>query len=193
MGTWGLQALRKELQVHRLGRQARPRVRGAQAPPGTTGPGDADAGRDRWGPQSAAARSPRAAAPEHDFRGQHGRTKASVSLHVGTVSLDKAGRDLPHCAAWPVFAGSETGQVPSPSSPACPPPTCRTHVHGRAVWPHVVGGAARCISANHWAFLKLGKWQVGREVRGLFCVKGHIVSISFLTESLATVGTRKRP
>lgn len=132
------------------------------APPGTTGPGDADAGCDRCGPQSAAARSPRAAAPEHDFREQHGRTQARVSLHVGTASLDKAGRALPHCAAWPVFAGSEAGQVPSPSSPACPPDLQDTRAQpcwpGPMLWGALLGVPLQntgCFSS--W---ESGRWGV---------------------------------
>lgn len=130
------------------------------APPGTTGPGNADAGRDRWGPQSAAARSPRAAAPEHDFRGQHGRTKASMSLHVGTASLDKAGRALPHCAAWPVFAGSEAGHVPSPLSPACPPPDLQD-TRARPCWPGpMLWGALLGVSLQTTG--RFSSWESGR-------------------------------
>lgn len=179
--------------MHRLARQARPRVRGAQ---------------HHQGPQAQVTLTPVVTDGVHRVL----QLEVPGLRLLSMTSGDNTAGQRPACPSMLAQRPWTRRAVPSPTAllglcllaqrqdtcpvpclqPAPPRPaghTCTAMLAG----PHVVGGAARCISANHWAFLKLGKWQVGREVQGLFCVKGHIVSISFLTESLATVGTRKGP
>lgn len=153
--------------------------------------GDADAGRDRWGPQSAAARSPRlrllSMTSGDNTAGQRPACPSMLAQRPWTR------RPCPsplRCSACLLAQRQDRCTVPrlQPVPPDLQDTRARPCWPGPMLWGALLGVPLQ--TTGRFSSWESGRWGVRF---GAFSVKGHIVSILFHTESLATVGTQKGP